>query len=141
MTFLRAHADVTRMLEEELEMQRGLPLTWYDVLAQLQAAPNGRLRMQELAESVLLSKSGLTRLFDRMERQGLVRREPCYDDRRGTLAVITPAGRGALRRAAPVHLRGIEEHFAAHLTDEEARTLQSALSKVLQAAGHTNGGA
>jgi DNA-binding MarR family transcriptional regulator len=132
---LMAHADLTRILEGELEGQRGLPLSWYDVLQTLADAPHGRMRMQELAESILLSKSGLTRLFDRMERQGLVRREPFEDDRRGTLAVITSSGRAALRRAAPVHLRGIEEHFGALLTDDEARTMQNALKKVLRAAG------
>lgn len=122
------------MLEEELEEARGLPLTWYDVLFELSNAPQGRLRMQDLAASVLLSKSGLTRLFDRMERQGLVRREPCADDRRGTLAAITAPGRTALRRAAPLHLRGVEQHFGRLVTDEEARVLTSTFRKLLDAA-------
>ncbi len=129
--FLEAHAALARVLESELQAERGLPLAWYDVLVQLSEAPGGRLRMQDLARAVLLSKSGLTRLCDRMERAGLVRREPSPDDGRGTLAVLTPRGWAALRRAAPVHLRGVERHFARRLTDAEARALQSAMRKIL----------
>jgi DNA-binding MarR family transcriptional regulator len=90
--------------------------------------------MQELSESVLLSKSGLSRLVDRMEEAGLVRRERCEDDRRGWFTVLTEQGRSALRRAAPIHLRGIQEHFARHLDDEEARVLATALARVSAAA-------
>jgi DNA-binding MarR family transcriptional regulator len=86
---------------------------------------------------VLLSKSGLTRLVDRMERSGLVARQPCGEDGRGLLAVLTPAGRDALRRAAPVHLRGVEQHFASHLSEAEARTLRVALGKVVRAHGRS----
>lgn len=129
---LEAHAAVTDLLEEELQSERGLPLTWYDVLQQLQQH-GGRLRMQELARLVLLSKSGLTRLFDRMERAAIVRREACVEDRRGTVAAITPQGRAALKRATPVHLRGVEEHFAEHISDDEAKVIVSALTRVIEA--------
>lgn len=133
--FLEAHAAVTRRLEAELERETGLPLAWYDVLVQLSEAPGGALRMQELARSVLLSKSGVSRLVDRIEAAGFVRRGPCDDDRRGTLASLTPAGRRALRRAAPVHLRGIGEHFARHLGAREAAALAGMLSRLAAAAG------
>lgn len=130
--FLYAHAAVIEKLNAELEAERQMPLTWYDVLIQLQGA-DGRARMQELARSILFSKSGLTRLVDRMERAGLVRREACADDGRGTFAVITAAGSRALAKARSVHHRGIEEHFARHLTPSELRAIESGLRKVSQA--------
>jgi DNA-binding MarR family transcriptional regulator len=131
---LETHAAVTELLARELVAERGLPLSRYDVLLNLAEAPGGRLRMQELSESVLLSKSGLSRLVDRMEEAGLVRRERCEDDRRGWFTVLTEQGRSALRRAAPIHLRGIQEHFARHLDGEEARVLATALARVSAAA-------
>jgi DNA-binding MarR family transcriptional regulator len=131
---LEAHAATTELLERELVAERGLPLSRYDVLLNLAEAPGGRLRMQELSASVLLSKSGLSRLVDRMVEAGLVRRERCQDDRRGWFAVLTDQGRSALRRAAPIHLRGIHEHFARHLEPEEVQVLAAALSRVVAAA-------
>jgi len=133
-SLLEAHAAVTELLARELEDERGLPLAWYEVLLQLATAPGGRLRMQDLAQSVLLSKSGLTRLVDRMERDGLVSRERCPSDRRGTFAVLTSKGRTAFRRAAPVHLRGIQDHFAGHLDGDEAEVLHAVLARVAGAA-------
>lgn len=133
-SLLEAHAAVVELLARELEEDRGLPLGWYDVLLTLDQSPEQRLRMQELAQSVLLSKSGLTRLIDRMEANGLVRREPCDSDRRGAFAVLTPEGRRAFRRAAPLHLRGIQEHFARYLDDDEAATMFDALTRVTAAA-------
>jgi DNA-binding MarR family transcriptional regulator len=134
---LEAHATVTELLENELVTERGLPLSRYDVLLNLAEAPGGRLRMQELSASVLLSKSGLSRLVDRMVEAGLVRRERCEDDRRGWFAVLTDQGRSALRRAAPVHLRGIEEHFTRHLEPEEVEAMTAALKRVVAAARAT----
>jgi DNA-binding MarR family transcriptional regulator len=130
--FLEAHAAVIRVLEREMAEEQGLPLTWYDILAHLDSAPQGRLRMQALAECLLLSRSGVTRLVDRMEQAGLVRRESCLDDRRGSYAIITQDGRLALRRAMPGHFRGIQRHFLHHLNDQDIRALHSALSKVLR---------
>ncbi len=92
--FLRAHATVVRALEGDLQAEHDLPLASYDVLVQLSEAPDRRLRMTELADRVLLSRSGLTRLADRLEREGLLTREPCPSDARGTLAVLTEAGPG-----------------------------------------------
>src|SRR3954463_6481530 len=85
--FLATHASVAEVLDAELQAERSMPLTWYDVLVNLDHAPGGRMRMQHLAEAVLFSRSGLTRLADRMERAGLISREACPDDRRGTFAV------------------------------------------------------
>jgi DNA-binding MarR family transcriptional regulator len=131
--FLRAHAAVKAKLERELLVERDLPLTWYEVLLHLNAFGH-ELRMQELARSVLLSKSGLTRLVDRMEAAGLVARRACESDRRGLMVGITPAGDAALRRAAPVHLRGVTEHFTSHLSIEELRVLQTVMERVAEAA-------
>ena len=129
--FLRAQSSVLTTLEDELQHERGLSLTAYEVLLHLSRAPAEGLRMQELARRSVLSKSGLTRLIDRMEKDGLVARRACPSDRRGTFAVITDAGREAQARAAPVHLRGVREHFASHLTEEEARAVRDALSKMI----------
>ncbi len=129
-SFLRAHSEVIRTLDRELEADQGFPITFFDVLAQLTQA-GGRLRMSELADAVLLSKSGITRLVDRMERDGLVKREHCPTDRRAMYATITSAGKRALTRARPVHLRGVAEHFARHLTPEETKTLAAALGRMV----------
>lgn len=134
-TFLEAHATILRMLEAELEHERELPLSWYDVLLQLSEA-DGRLRMSVLADRLVTHRSSLTRLIDRMEAAGLVARETCPSDGRGALAVLTREGRETLRRAAPVHLRGIQEHFAAHLTDSDVVALHRALSKLPGAGSH-----
>jgi DNA-binding MarR family transcriptional regulator len=131
--FLEAYAVTLDVLEHELKAGENLPLTWYDVLVQLAEAPEDRLRMQELADAVLLSKSGVTRLVDRMERAGLVERTRCADDRRGTFATLTGAGRSRLRAAAPTHLAGVHAHFATHLDDEEAATLARLLGRVAEA--------
>src|SRR5438105_12299452 len=108
---LAAHAALVDRLGEELQEERDLPLPWYEVLLFLNRAQDGRLRMGELAGSLLLTPSGVTRLVDRMEAKGLIQRQRCPSDRRGWLAVITTAGRSRLKAAAPVHLRGVEEHF------------------------------
>lgn len=132
--FLEAHAAVIELLERELAAEQRLPLSWYDVLLHLRHAPEGRLRMQGLADAVLLSKSGLTRLVDRMEQAGLVQRVACESDRRGTFAAITAEGRDMLRAAAPTHLRGIKEHFTDLLEDDEVAVLTAALERIATAA-------
>ena len=132
--FLTAHARVTELLESDLQRERGLPLAWYDVLVQLSEAADHKLRMTDLAGAVLLSKSGLTRLVDRMCAAGLVDREPDASDRRGRWVSLTPAGRTRLRSAAPTHLRGVAEHFTAHLTPESAEILAETLTEIARAA-------
>lgn len=131
--FLEAHAVVVGALEAELDAERGLPLAWYDVLVSLHEAPGRRLRMQDLARRVLFSRSGLTRLVDRMAAAGYVDRERCADDRRGTFAVLTPEGAKCLRDATGVHLRGVGEHFDRHLAGADIVALGAALTKVLAA--------
>lgn len=138
--FLIAHAAVLRRLEAELDAETGLPLASYDVLVQLCEAPGGRLRMTELAERVLLSRSGLTRLVDRLQRDGLVARESCPSDARGKFAALTPAGTARLRTAAPVHLRGVREHVTSRLTGPELATLADLLERVGQGASPAVGG-
>lgn len=128
--FLTAHARVRERLESELEKGAGMPLAWYDVLVQLSEAADERLRMQELARAVLLSRSGLTRLVDRVEAAGLVERQPCEDDGRGFYVVLTAEGRERLRRAAPVHLDGVARLFASALEPGEAQVLATALERV-----------
>ncbi|CAA9259167.1 MAG: hypothetical protein AVDCRST_MAG50-2910 [uncultured Acidimicrobiales bacterium] len=129
-SLLEAHAALTEVLEDELLAACGLPLAWYEVLLHLHEG-GGRSRMQELAYSVLLSKSGVTRLVDRMVVAGLVVRESCPNDRRGTLAVLTDDGRSKLRAASPVHLRGVQEHFGRFVTPDEAEVVSTALTRVV----------
>ncbi|MBA3524699.1 MAG: MarR family transcriptional regulator [Geodermatophilaceae bacterium] len=129
-SFLRTHASITRRLEAELMSEHDLPLASYDVLVQLAEVPQRRLRMTDLAEAVLLSRSGLTRLVDRLTRDGLVTRQPCEDDARGTYAVLTDQGLERLRRAAPVHLRGIEEHMTGRLDDWQLTALTALLGRL-----------
>ena len=128
---IASQAALVDRLSEELQEEKGLPLPWYEVLLFLNMAPDGRLRMGELAGSLLLTPSGVTRLVDRMETEGLVQRQQCPSDRRGWNAVITSAGRARLRSAAPVHLRGVERHFGRHLSDQEADLLADVLGRVL----------
>lgn len=129
--FLRAHAAAVGRIERALAASEPeLPLTWYDVLAALVGAPGRRLRLRELAHEVLLSRSGLTRLVDRLEAAGLLRREPDPTDRRGAFAVLTDDGYEALRRTWPLYARGIQEQFARHLEGDEARILARALQRV-----------
>lgn len=128
--FLRSHARVTRLLDAELTAECDLPLGSYEVLIHLNEAPGRTLRMTELADRVLLSRSGLTRLVDRLEGDGLIRRESCPSDARGTNAVLTDVGLARLKAAAPVHLRGVREHVIDVLSPQEIATLAEALGRV-----------
>ncbi len=128
--FLQAHALVISTVERRLEAGLGLPFTWYDVLFQLAEAPGARLRMHELAEAVLLSRSGLTRSVDRLEAAGLVSRQAIPGDRRSTHVVLSDAGGERLAAAYPIVRRAILELFAAHLDEEDAETLVRILGRV-----------
>lgn len=130
---LTVQATLTRRLNQELESAGHVPIEWYDVLLHLSEAPDERLRLNVLADAILLSRSGLTRLVDRMETAGLLRREVCADDRRGSYAILTDAGRDALERAAPAHIAGIRRHFARHLSPEEALVLSQVFARILEA--------
>ena len=129
--FLRAHAVVIRRLEAELHAERDLGIAEYDALAQLSLADERRLRMSELAERVVLSRSGVSRLVDRLEAAGLVARAACRDDARVSWATLTDAGLARLREASPVHLRGVETHFLARIPDDDRDALVRALEKVV----------
>lgn len=131
-SLLEAHATITQRLAAELEAERDLPMSWYEVLLQLSEA-GGRLRMQELSSRMLVNKSSLTRLVDRLEDAGYVVREPCETDGRGHFAVITREGRETFRRAAPLHLRGIQREFGRHLTESDVIALQRVLAKLPRA--------
>ena len=120
---------LTDVLDAELERDAGVPMRWYDALVQLEEAPEG-LRMNELAERILYSKSGFTRVVDRMEEAGLVRRVRPDNDRRSILVVLTDDGRETMERARRYHRHGIEQHFSGHLTDADTRALMRALDKV-----------
>ena len=133
-SLITANALVLEKIERALAGAGLPPLGWYDVLLELSGAPGGRLRMHELARAVVLSRSGLTRLVDRLEGAGLLGREPDPADRRGAYAAITEDGRATLRRMWPVYAAGIAEHFGRHLTDEETRVIASALGRVAGAA-------
>jgi DNA-binding MarR family transcriptional regulator len=128
---LLAQNRVVRAIDEDLAAAGLIPLSWYDVLLELNGAPGRRLRMQELGERVVLSRTRVSRLVDDLEHEGLVVREPDPDDGRAILACLTPDGRRAFRRAAPTYLRGIERHFSSHLTDNELRVVGGALKKVV----------
>jgi DNA-binding MarR family transcriptional regulator len=132
-SFLVTHARVTEVLEHELMVDCKLPLTWYDVLVVLSEAEDNRLRMHDLAERVLLSRAGLTRLVDRMTSAGLVQRVPCAEDRRGLYVVLTPHGQDALEMAAPLHLAAVRRHFTSHLTAKQLASVKDALDTVLAA--------
>jgi DNA-binding MarR family transcriptional regulator len=127
---LRVHAGMTKMLDAELMREHRLPLSSYEVLLYLADSPEGRLRMSELADSVLLSRSGLTRLVDRLERDGLLRRERCEQDQRGWFAELTDKGRELFERARVTHLDGVRERFLSRLTRDEQRTLAALWQKV-----------
>lgn len=128
---LRVHAELMRALDGQLDAEHGLPLSSYEVLIYLRTAPDKRLRMAELAEHTLLSRSGVTRLVDRLERDGLLRRDACSDDARGCFAVLTPAGEAMLRRARPTHLSGVRERFLDHLSDDDLAVLGGAWARML----------
>jgi DNA-binding MarR family transcriptional regulator len=121
------------VLDRELQEGAGIPLRWYDVLVHLEEAPDERLRMGDLADAILSSKSGLTRVVDKMEEAGLVCRERPDGDRRVIEVALTAGGREALAAARPIHRDGIRRHFASHLDAEDVRALTRGLRKVRDA--------
>jgi DNA-binding MarR family transcriptional regulator len=127
---LRAHAALTKALDAELAREHNLPLSSYEVLLYLADSPDGRMRMSELADSVLLSRSGLTRLVDRLERDGLLKRERCENDARGFFAQITPKGRRLFDTARRTHLDGVRAMFLRRFSRDELRTLGALWEKL-----------
>jgi len=131
-SLLRVHAAVVPKLARALQ-DVGLPIAWYDVLLELNAAPGRRLRMTELGSRAVLSREYVSRVVTELERAGLAERQPNPDDKRSFFAAITPKGRERLRAAAPTYLAAIEQHFSHHLTEREIFTVARALRKVLDA--------
>jgi DNA-binding MarR family transcriptional regulator len=131
---LRVHSALVKALDAELLAEHDLPLSSYEVLINLQAAPDRRRRMAELADSVLLSRSGMTRLVDRLERDGLLERDTCTSDGRGCYAVLTDAGEALLARARATHLDGVRERFLRHFLEDDLRQLAHFWERVLPGA-------
>lgn len=132
-TLLRAHATVVAVIAQDVQARTGLALSRYDVLLELAAAPDRQLRMQQLSDRVVLSRTRVSRLVDEMAGDGLVERRPDPDDGRATHAHLTDAGHAALRRAAPTYLSSIQTHFSRHLTDRQLVTLRTGLEQLLDA--------
>lgn len=128
--FLVSHSRVSRRLDEELRLEQGISLAEYDALVQLAYSPGRTLRMNQLADRVLLSRSGVTRLVDRLVADGLVARASCASDARGAEAVLTEAGFDRLRAASETHLRGIERYFLSVLAPADLASIQRALDAV-----------
>jgi DNA-binding MarR family transcriptional regulator len=128
--FLRAHASLTRTLDAELRREARLSLADFDVLIQLALADGATLRMSELARRTRVSRSGTTRRVEQLERSGLVGRSSGGSDRRSVSVCLTPAGVETLRRALPIHARGVATHFVSRLARDEADRLHRTLEKV-----------
>jgi len=137
--FLEAHARVSRRLDEELRAEHDLSLAEYDALLSIAQAPGRRIRMRQLSDRVILSKSGVTRLIDRLVADGLVTRGTCLADARGAEAVITDEGMTRLRAASRTHLRGIAEHFLEPIERTDVVALEGAMRAVSVSAGPGHG--
>lgn len=137
--FIHANARLLRRLDEELQAAHGLSLAEYDALLQLVNAPDRRLRMSVLAERVLLSRSGITRLVDRLEASGMVARSACVTDARGAEAALTPAGLERLRAASRTHLDGVQRYFMDPVPDEDRAAVERAGTAILDGLGRDAG--
>lgn len=133
--FLLAQAALLRTLEAELVDDQALSLKEYDTLVQLAIPEDRRLRMGELADQLTISRSGVTRLVDRLEAQGLVRRSTCAPDGRGAYAELTLAGLERLRSAVPAHLRHVQQHFFSVLDGHDLAVIEDAMRRVAEASG------
>lgn len=129
---LFSHARVLRALEADMVERHGLPLTWFDVLGRLNESPDKRLRMFELERASVFTRSGMTRLVDKIEAAGLVRRERTATDRRGVVVVITTDGARAIQRIWPDHAAALHDYFGRHVTTEEARVLSRVARRLLE---------
>jgi DNA-binding MarR family transcriptional regulator len=129
--FLRTYTTIVRDLDIELTERHGLPVSSYDVLVQLDEASDGMLRMSHLADAVLLSRSGLSRLVTRLASQGLIERKDCENDARGAFAVITAEGRRRLNEARATHRAGVRERFLDRLSERDQRQLAKVWSRLL----------
>ena len=128
--FIRAYAATSHALERQADTRGGLPLGEHFLLVQVAQAPETGIRPTDLAARSLLTKSGVTRALERLERDGLVSHRVCPSDKRGYFVVLTPKGRHLLRRSAPGHVRAIAQHFADPLTAEELRVVTAAMERI-----------
>ena len=128
--WLRAHALLVRTLDAELRHEHHMTLLTYDALVQLSEAPNRQLYMKELADALVYSASGVTRIVDGLERDGYARRQPDPDNRRATRVILTPAGLTALEAAWSTHVRGVTKHFFAHSNDKQASVLAKVFREI-----------
>lgn len=129
--FVRAHAVLVPAIDAELRRTGGLPLTWYDVLLELNAAPQRRLRMQDLGQRAVISRTRVSRVVDELVVAGFVSRVANPDDRRSSFATLSDEGRRVFRRAASRYLEAVRRHFAHHLSAEQLRLVREALETVL----------
>jgi len=136
--FLAATRRLMDLLDRELQAGAGMPHSYYEILVRLSEAPGGSVRMSELAERCHSSRSRLSHAVGRLEEAGWVRRETVESDRRGAVAVLTPAGRAALEAAAPIHVGGVRRHLFDRLTPEQVRVLGE-ISRTLDEAGEDTG--
>lgn len=134
-SFIHAHARLLRRLDEELQAEHGLSLAEYDALVQLVNAPGRRLRMSVLAERVLLSRSGITRLVDRLVASGMVERSACVTDARGAEAALTDRGLARLRDASGTHLAGVQRYFLGLLSDDDRDVIERGCNDILDELG------
>jgi len=137
-SLLRAHACLAKRLDSELERAHRLPMTSYEVLGHLQEASGGRMRMCDLAEQAQLSRSGLTRMVDRLERERLLERCSCEHDARGSYACLTDTGRERLEEARVTHLTLVREHFFSHFSESELSVLADMWERIAPC-GNGNG--
>ncbi len=128
LAFLEVSHRLERAIEQQLRQDAGLSHAQYEILSRLEAAEGGRLRMSELADVIVVSRSGLTYQITQLEKAGLVRREKCPSDERGVLAILTRAGRAALARAAPGHLRVVRDNLIDALTPAQREALTEGLA-------------
>ncbi|VAW30786.1 hypothetical protein MNBD_CHLOROFLEXI01-4031 [hydrothermal vent metagenome] len=129
--FLLLHSKIIDVVDRDIQQQGGgLPLNHYDVLIELQVAPNKRLRLYELAKRVVLSRSSITRLVDTLEKLSLLQREPDPEDRRGAYAILTTQGEQALQASWPLYSKAIMQHFGHYLSNEEAAIISQSFSRI-----------
>ncbi|MHB8512570.1 MAG: MarR family winged helix-turn-helix transcriptional regulator [Actinomycetota bacterium] len=134
----QAQSVIAQLVEERLVRETGLPLAWFEVLLHLAGSPHGRLRMNDLAHGLVVSRSGLTRLIDRISSEGFVVRSACPSDRRVIHVEVTQAGRSKLAEAMPIHARAIEELFVRHLNSAEMKALVEPLKRVIEINGFSS---
>lgn len=129
-SIMETHGAIVPKLDNDLQEKSGIDIQTYDVLLHVFEAAEQGIRMADLAAAVVISKSGITSLVDRLEASAYLQRNPDRDDRRATRITLTASGEVTFRAAAQVHLAGIEEHFASHISDEEARCIADSLERV-----------